>query len=263
MKIGYEQPKSITVKHDGKVGEGDYAGMVYMRADNAYELTFYAQINPVGKVDPDVENALEWTVQQIVSADDDTPVSEAVSIGKGTSVKYTPTRGGDFIVKAKIPGYSATQSVQIHIEYGIYYVGEVRVTLADNAQNDVAEAPSSATTYTRETIRFALTGVKYLNPDVETKWYVNGEYVASGKVFGFTPKKAGTYYITARYGDNAMVDLQYKFTANVKSAVLRPLDLSFLIIGLVAVVAIIVTVTVFAVRKKKPNKSNDTGRTEQ
>lgn len=263
VKIGYEQPKSITVKHDGKVGEGDYAGMVYMRADNAYELTFYAQINPVGKVDPDVENALEWTVQQIVSADDDTPVSEAVSIGKGTSVKYTPTRGGDFIVKAKIPGYSATQSVQIHIEYGIYYVGEVRVTLADNAQNDVAEAPSSATTYTRETIRFALTGVKYLNPDVETKWYVNGEYVASGKVFGFTPKKAGTYYITARYGDNAMVDLQYKFTANVKSAVLRPLDLSFLIIGLVAVVAIIVTVTVFAVRKKKQNKPNDTGRTQE
>lgn len=262
VKLNYKQPKSIAIKHNGKVGEGDYAGMVYMRADNAYELTFYAQINPVGKVDPDVENALEWTVQQIASADDDTPVSEAVSIGKGTSVKYTPTRGGDFVVKAKIPGYSATQSIQIHIEYGIYYVGEVRVTLADNAQKDVSEAPSSATIYTRETTRFALTGVKYLNPDVETKWYVNGEYVASGEVFEFTPKKAGTYYITARYGDNAMVDFQYKFTANVKSAVLRPLDLSFLIIGLVAAVAIVVTVTVFAVRKKKTNTPNDTERTE-
>lgn len=262
VKLNYEQPKSIAIKHNGKVGEGDYAGMVYMRADNAYELTFYAQINPVGKVDPDVENALEWTVQQIASADDDTPVSEAVSIGKGTSVKYTPTRGGDFVVKAKIPGYSATQSIQIHIEYGIYYVGEVRVTLADNAQKDVSEAPSSATIYTRETTRFALTGVKYLNPDVETKWYVNGEYVASGEVFEFTPKKAGTYYITARYGDNAMVDFQYKFTANVKSAVLRPLDLSFLIIGIVAAVAIVVTVAVFAVRKKKTNTPNDTERTE-
>lgn len=262
VKLNYEQPKSIAIKHNGKVGEGDYAGMVYMRADNAYELTFYAQINPVGKVDPDVENALEWTVQQIASADDDTPVSEAVSIGKGTSVKYTPTRGGDFVVKAKIPGYSATQSIQIHIEYGIYYVGEVRVTLADNAQKDVSEAPSSATIYTRETTRFALTGVKYLNPDIETKWYVNGEYVSSGEVFEFTPKKAGTYYITARYGDNAMVDFQYKFTANVKSAVLRPLDLTFLIIGLVAAVAIVVTVTVFAVRKKKATTQSDTERTE-
>lgn len=262
VKLNYEQPKSIAIKHNGKVGEGDYAGMVYMRADNAYELTFYAQINPVGKVDPDVENALEWTVQQIASADDDTPVSDAVSIGKGTSVKYTPTRGGDFVVKAKIPGYSATQSIQIHIEYGIYYVGEVRVTLADNAQKDVSEAPSSATIYTRETTRFALTGVKYLNPDVETKWYVNGEYVASGEVFEFTPKKAGTYYITACYGDNAMVDFQYKFTANVKSAVLRPLDLSFLIIGIVAAIAIVVTVTVFAVRKKKTNTPNDTERAE-
>lgn len=262
VKLNYEQPKSIAIKHNGKVGEGDYAGMVYMRADNAYELTFYAQINPVGKVDPDVENALEWTVEQIASADDDTPVSEAVSIGKGTSVKYTPTRGGDFVVKAKIPGYSATQSIQIHIEYGIYYVGEVRVTLADNAQKDVSEAPSSATIYTREITRFALTGVKYLNPDVETKWYVNGEYVSSGEVFEFTPKKAGTYYITACYGDNAMVDFQYKFTANVKSAVLRPLDLSFLIIGIVAAIAIVVTVTVFAVRKKKTNTPNDTERTE-
>ena len=59
-----------------------------------------------------------------------------------------------------------------------------------------------------------------------------------------------------------MVDFQYKFTANVKSAVLRPLDLSFLIIGLVAAVAIVVTVTVFAVRKKKTNTPNDTERTE-
>ncbi len=258
VNLDYEQPKSIEIKHNGKVGEEGYEGIVYMRADNAYELTFYAQINPVGKVDPDVENALEWTVQQIASADDDTPVSEAVSIGKGTSVKYTPTRGGDFIVKAKIPGYSATQSVQIHIEYGIYYVGEVRVTLASSAQKDVSEAPSSATIYTRETTRFALTGVKYLNPDVETKWYVNDEYVASGAVFEFTPKKAGTYYITARYGDNAMVDFQYKFTANVKSAVLRPLDLSFLIIGLVAAVAIVVTVIVYAVRKKKATTQSDT-----
>ncbi len=263
VKIDYEQPKSIEIKHNGKVGEGDYAGMVYMRADSAYELTLYAQINPVGKVDPDVENALEWTVQQIVSADDDTPVSDAVSMGKGTSVKYTPTRGGDFVIKAKIPGYSATQSVQIHIEYGIYYVGEVRVTLASSAQKDVSEAPSSATVYAKETTRLALTGVKYLNPDVETKWYVNDEYVASGAVFEFTPKKAGTYYITARYGDNAMVDFQYKFTANVKSAVLRPLDLSFLIVGLVAAVAIVVTVTVFAVRKRKTNASNDTEQTEQ
>lgn len=262
VNLDYEKPKSIAIKHNGKVGEEGYEGIVYMRADNAYELTLYAQIEPVGKVDPDVENALEWTVQQIVSADDDTPVSDAVSIGKGTSVKYTPTRGGDFVIKAKIPGYSATQSVQIHIEYGIYYVGEVRVTLADSAQKDVSEAPSEATVYTRETTRFALTGVRYLNPDIETKWYVNGEYVASGEVFEFTPKKAGTYYITARYGDNAMVDFQYKFTANVKAAVLRPLDLSFLIIGLVAAVAIIVTVTVFAVRKKKTTTQSDTEQTD-
>lgn len=93
------------------------------------------------------------------------------------------------MINAKIPGYAAVQTVQIHVEYGNYYVGEVRVTLADEAHKNATEAPSSATLYSTETTRFALTGVQYLNPDVETKWYVNGEYAASGKTFDFTPKK--------------------------------------------------------------------------
>lgn len=170
--------------------------MIYMRADSAKSITFLAQVNPVGKVDPDIENTLEWSVTRIKSADDDTAVSDTTIIGTGTRVVYTPSRGGDFLINAKIPGYAAVQTVQIHVEYGNYYVGEVRVTLADEAHKNASEAPSSATLYSTETTRFALTGVQYLNPDVETKWYVNGEYAASGKTFDFTPKKAGTYYIT-------------------------------------------------------------------
>ena len=104
--------------------------------------------------------------------------------------------------------------------------------------------------------------MQYLNPDVETKWYVNGEYAASGKTFDFTPKKAGTYYITARYGDEAMVDYQYKFTANVKSFVTRPLDLSMLIVGLVIAAAVATTITVIAVRKKKSQKPSPTQDTQ-
>ncbi len=199
---------------------------------------------------------LEWSVQRIKSVDDETPVSDSQVIGKGTSLSYAPTRGGDFIVTARIPSYAvAKKTIQIHVEYGNYYVGEVRVTLADDARKDVKDAASSAKLYTTETTRFALTGVQYLNPDVETKWFVNGEYVASGETFEFTPKKAGVYYITAQYGDNAMVDYQYKFTADVKSFVLRPLDLSMLVVGLTILVAVVVAATVIIVRKKKARKS--------
>lgn len=256
IKFDYETPKSIAIRHNGTLGTGDYAGMIYMRADSASPIEFLAQVNPVGKVDPDIENTLEWSVTRIKSADDDTAVSDPAKIGSGTSTVYTPTRGGDFVITAKIPGYAVVQTVQIHVEYGNYYVGEVRVTLANEAQKDVSDAPSSATLYSTETTRFALTGVKYLNPDVETKWYVNGKYVASGETFDFTPKKAGTYYITAKYGDNAPVDYQYKFTANVKSFIARPFDLSMLVVGLVLIVAAVTTVTVISVRKKKAQKSD-------
>lgn len=254
IKYDYETPKSIAIRHNGTLGTGDYAGMIYMRADSASPIEFLAQVNPVGKVDPDIENTLEWSVTRIKSADDDTAVSDPATIGSGTNTVYTPTRGGDFVITAKIPGYAVVQTVQIHVEYGNYYVGEVRVTLANEAQKDVSDAPSSATLYSTETTRFALTGVKYLNPDVETKWYVNGKYVASGETFDFTPKKAGTYYITAKYGDNAPVDYQYKFTANVKSFIARPFDLSMLVVGLVLIVAAVTTVTVISVRKKKAQK---------
>lgn len=254
IKFDYETPKSVAIRHNGTLGTGDYAGMIYMRADSASPIEFLAQVNPVGKVDPDIENTLEWSVTRIKSADDDTAVSDPAMIGSGTSTVYTPTRGGDFVITAKIPGYAVVQTVQIHVEYGNYYVGEVRVTLANEAQKDVSDAPSSATLYSTETTRFALTGVKYLNPDVETKWYVNGKYVASGETFDFTPKKAGTYYITAKYGDNAQVDYQYKFTANVKSFIARPFDLSMLVVGLVLIVAAVTTLAVLFVRKKKAQK---------
>lgn len=259
LKFDYESPKSITIKHDGTLGTGDYAGLIYMRADRVSPISLYAQVNPVGKVDPDVESTLEWSIVRIQSADDETPVSQAEIIGKGSSVSYTPTRGGDFVITAKIPNTNAEQSVQLHVEYGNYYVGEVRVTLASESGKDVNDAPSSAVLYSTETTRFALTGMKYLNPDVETKWFVNGEYVASGNTFDFTPKKAGVYYITAQYGDNATVDFDFKFTANVKSFILRPLDLSMLIAGLTLAAAVAATVIVIAVRKRKSVDNADNG----
>lgn len=59
-----------------------------------------------------------------------------------------------------------------------------------------------------------------------------------------------------------MVDYQYKFTANVKSFVSRPFDLSMLIVGLVIAAAVATTITVIAVRKKKSQKPSSTQDTQ-
>ena len=251
VDLGYQTPTEMTLVHNGELGSGDYTDLIYMRADAITPVDFDVQIAPLGAVDPVVENSVEWVVQKIKDADD-TTILEEYSLGKGKSATFVAQGGGDYIVKAKLPYYKLETSQQIHVEYGKYYVGEVRVTLADKAGEDVSEAPSSATLYTTETTSFALTGVKYLDPNTETKWYVNGEYVASGATFDFTPKKAGTYYITARFGDNSIVDFQYKFTATVKSFILRPLDLSMLIVGLTIALAAIITVIVIVVKKRKP-----------
>lgn len=251
VNLGYLTPTEMTLVHNGTLGEGDYTDMVYMRADAITPVELYVQLAPLGAVDPLVENSVEWVAQRIKSVDDTTVVEE-YSLGIGKSVTFVANGGGDYIVRAKLPYYNLETYQQVHIEYGKYYVGEVRVTLADRAGEDVSSAPSSATLYATETTSFALTGVKYLDPDTETKWYVNGEYVASGATFDFTPKKAGTYYITARFGDNSIVDFQYKFTATVKPFILRPLDLSMLIVGLTIALAAIITVIVIVVKKRKP-----------
>jgi len=256
VNLGYQTPTEMTLVHNGELGSGDYTDLIYMRADAITPVDFDVQIAPLGAVDPVVENSVEWVVQKIKDADD-TTVLEEYSLGKGKSATFVAQGGGDYIVKAKLPYYNLETSQQIHVEYGKYYVGEVRVTLANRAGEDVSSAPSSATLYTTETTSFALTGVKYLDPNTETKWYVNGEYVASGATFDFTPKKAGTYYITARFGDNSIVDFQYKFTATVKPFILRPLDLSMLIVGLTIALAAIITVVVIVVKKRKPMLIDD------
>lgn len=261
IDLGYKAPTGISIAHNGTIGTGDYTGLVYMRADSITPVEFIAKLTPLGAVDPEIENSIEWSLQTIKDADDYTVMAEQ-SLGTGAIMTFVAQRGGDYIVKAKIPYYDFEATQQIHIEFAQYYVGEVRVTLADKANLDVDDAPSRATLYTKETTTFALTGVQYLNPYTETKWFVNGEYVASGNTFDFKPSKAGTYYITAQFGDNAKVDFDYKFTAEVKSFILRPLDLSLLIAGCTLALGAAIAVTIISVKKKKKRTAEQTEKEE-
>ncbi len=257
VNLNYKTPTGMKLVHNGTVGTGEYVGLVYMRADSIVPVDFYVRITPEGDVDPLLEKQVEWIIERIKSADDYT-VIESNYLGTGKGVTYLAQLGGDYVIRAKLPYYNCEVQQQIHIEYAKYYVGEVRVTYAENAHDGVDNAPSSGSVYAKNTTTFALTGIEHLNPYETIKWYVNGEYVAEGYTFDFVPTKAGTYYITARYGDESMVDFDYKFTLTVKSFILRPLDLSMLIIGLSVAVAGITVVTVILVRKKKASKQEKT-----
>lgn len=257
INLNYQSPTTMSLVQNGEYGEEDYSNIVYMRADSITPIDFYVRISPIGEVDPEIENSIEWSVDRIKGVNDHSVV-ETISLGKGKSARFVPSGGGDYVVRAKLPYYGFETYEQVHVEYGKYYVGEVRVTYADNALDGVDNAPSSGKSYAKNEVEFALTGVEYLNPYTKTEWYVNGELVGEGSTFTFKPSKAGTYYITARYGDNSMVDLEYKFTLEVKSFILRPLDLSMLIIGCAIAIAVITVVTVVLVRKKKTIKHEKT-----
>lgn len=248
--VNYKKPTSIEIVCDGTLGTGDYANGIYMRAEATEEITLVARVLPISETDPDIESGIEWYITKC--NEDGEQIGTEQLLGKGASIKYLPLEGGHYEIVATHPSYDIVSQKQlVYIEFGTYYVGEVRVTLGQNANDDVDVAPSSATVYTNEVTQFALTGMQYLDKDVETKWFVNGQYVASGNTFDFKPTKSGTHYITAQYGDNYKVDLQFKFTAEVKSIVTKPLYLSLLIVGIAVVCGAAGLLGVKISRKKK------------
>lgn len=254
--INYVKPTAIEIIYNGTLGSGEYADSIYMRADSVETFTLVARVLPIAQTDPDLESAIEWYASRV--CDDGEKIGEEVLIGKGSNINYTPSQGGRFEIVAKHPSYDIVSSAQrLYVEFGSYYVGEVRVTLSANAGDDVDTAPSRAVIYTNETTSFALTGMQYLDERVQTKWFVNGVYVADGKVFDFKPTKTGTYIITAQYGDYAVVDFDFKFTAEVKSIVVKPLYLSLIIVGCVLVLGAIATLAVVIVRKKNVYKKEN------
>lgn len=253
--IDYQLPTGISLIHNGTLGSGDYADSICMRANDNNSVKFIAKLLPQGKVDPDIERSVEWKITRFF--EDGNVAEEYVVPTKGLEFEFKPTRGGDFEITAQLRASNLHTSKSVHVEYLPYYVGDVKVTYLENISDGVKNAPSSGVIYAKNTTRFALTGMEYLNPDIETKWFVNGKYVASGVVFDFTPKTAGTYKITAQYGDNAQVDFQYAFIAEVKPSILRPLDLSMLIVGLALAVGVCVMVSIIVVKKRKLTKKID------
>lgn len=250
--IYYADPTSIELIHDGTLGSDDYAGTIVMHASKVSEIHFSAKILPFGDTDPNLGESIEWYLRRTISESENDKVVSNTLLGTGSKLNYTATEYGEYEIVARLV-YDEKEieaSQDVYIQYGEYYVDEVRVTYIDKIDLKASKAPSHGAVYTKETTVFGLTGMQLVDKSVPIKWYVDGELMGEGETFAYTPSKLGKHTISASYGDRTMADA-YTFKAEVLPFIARPLDLSMLIIGLVIIaVASGIGISV-AVKKKK------------
>ncbi len=245
----FETPTGLELSHDGTFGSGDFKNVVYMRANKVQKINLIAKILPYGETDPDYDELVDWTL-----VDEEGNETE---LSQGVEFCYDPQKFGStrLVASLSVGNVTFEEELPIFIEYLNYLVGDVRVTYLKNADNSARVAPTSGRLYTQETTTFTLTGLKYLAP-LMVKWYVNGEYRASGPTFDFKPEKPGDYLISAQYGDNPRIDYKdYAFSAHVVSFILRPLDLSMLIVFILIFASAVAAVVVISKRKKRESQT--------
>ncbi|MDR2634385.1 MAG: S8 family serine peptidase [Clostridiales bacterium] len=186
----YETPESVTLS-------GYTNGQHISQNINAIKpVRFFGAIEPAG-VNPKL--SLNWYVNGNL-------VSEGKMSFEFDPADYSTDGAGKFTVLAVVNGAEIEPypedaelsfSVTVEVIYRVPQPGEVKVVASGTApikQNGTAV--------------FFLDGIEYSDPSTPVTWYVNGaaEYTGS-TVFRFTPKDAGEYKITAKYGDYLLYDV--------------------------------------------------------
>ncbi len=241
----YKNPVEIVVSYPTDYTGDENTADVYMLANKITPLTLTAQLRPYGETDPSFDDTIEWFVQ-------DASGNEKV-IGIGTSITYAPSVGGEYLVGARFKYDQSTyeDTFAWHVDFLPYIPSEVRVTYEEQMHQDESEVAKEGVVYTDEIKTFSLTGLTYLDTSEDIVWYVNGEEAGRGTTFKFSAKEEGVYIITAKYGNENVLPDEQGFRVEVKHFLLRPLDLSMLVIGLSVVVATVVTLSVLASKNKK------------
>lgn len=251
----YQTPSEIAITGDGTLGEKEYYDTYVERADEIKTISFIATIKPLGKTDPVLEEAIEWYVREMKIGEEEDEVLSEQRVGNGTKYDFFAPHGGDYEIEARLKyGEQEIKSARkVHVEYLPYLAGEVRVTTADHAGDDVSVAPSSATIFANHDIALGLTGVEYVDQTVEIKWFANGEEIEqTGASIRFAPKKVGTYVISAQYGNRAEITGVYTFTLTVKPTMSNPTYIALVVVGgLLVVGGVAAAVTVPIAKKKK------------
>lgn len=216
----------------------------YMVADNIKEVKFTAVIQPYGKTNPDLDDAVEWYVT-------DSRSGERL-IGRGLNLTYAPEKGGQYKITAKFKYDQVTYSDEVawNIDFLPFFVSESRVTLADYADSDVSAAPNAGISYTGDETEFSLTGIRYCDTSSGLRWYVNGESAGEGETYKFSTKKIGEYIITCEF-EGSKIENGYAFTLTVRPAAAKPLNIALISVGCAAVLLIVVLLSVYFVRASK------------
>lgn len=269
----YYDPTAIDVAHDGEYGEGDYADIIYQVANNIKPVNFTAKVLPLGKTNPALEETIEWYVKEIREDDENQKPDEEMTEqeltykyfgekkGNGLSFAFVAPHGGNYKIQARLKYGNKELSAgsDMHVEYMQYLPGEVRVTLNGHETDGVNDAPSSTEIYADGSVILGLTGIEYVDQTVEIKWFVNGKEVEgySGTTFKFAPKKAGTYVISAKYGNRAEISGEYTFTVSAKSVMTNPVNIALVSVASVVVACGVVAIVVWQVLKKRKTAVDD------
>lgn len=245
----YDDPVGIGISHNGTYGKDAYDNAIYMRANEVVSVTFIAKINPYGNTDPALDSAVQWIEKR-------RDFSETV-IGYGLRLEYTPTvidQTVTIIARLRFGSETFEQSEDVRVASVAFMIGEARVTFEKNSLESVDTAPSEGVLYTGETYTFSLTGIRYVSPlkKSQIKWYVNDEHLGTGETFKYSPKTSGKFIVSARYDGKLIPRV---FEADVKSFILRPLDLSMLIISIAILIALAGIITAVAVKRKSSAKT--------
>jgi hypothetical protein len=225
---------------DGKIDEEN---VLNIRTDEVVPLELSAELTPYGETDPVYDATISWSV-----------IIDGVEKFKSTGKKliYTPAVGGEYEITASVKpeGSTFTASFSMKVSYVPFISGDVRVTLAEDADLDVSQARSSTRAYTAQKVSFSLTGILYVDRSVEIKWYVNGSYASSGLIFDFIPEKSGSYTVSAVYGDNPLASA-HAFDIEVASRAASPLYLFSIITGSVLLIAVSAFTAALEIKRKK------------
>lgn len=250
IDIDYSAPTGIRVTHDAVTGTGELANVIYYEDPRSVpEIRFVASLTPYGMTDPELDDYIVWSLRDADGVE--------TELGRGETLSYKPTVFGDTEIVARLGFGSNVQGVQrIRIKYLKFVAGDARVTFERYMDSPPRSVPTSGVLYTGATTVFTFTGARYVDPSVEIKWYVDRQYVASGRTFAYKPTVAGEHIISVQYGDNPPTHTPgVAFTAEVKPFILRPLDLSMLILGGVIVIVgagILVAATIRRKRRLSP-----------
>lgn len=255
----YLDPTGLTISNNKNLADG----CTIHRGQHG-EITFTADFAPYGSTNPNLGDSVVWTLTEILSRpvlDEDgkeTDVFEeydgnTTEIGRGGVLDYKPEIKGKYRVTATYEkdDVKLTANFIYNLNY-VSYDSVAGIVAVDYVPNPDGSTIDDGFLYAGDKVTFVLSGAEGLDPTVEIKWFVNGQFVTTGNQFNYTADKSGQFVITAQYGDYRPIE--NVFTLTVKSGFFKPaVWISVTAVGGAVVVGAVV-LTALALKKKKAQK---------